>query len=78
MAETVFAVITVARQIDGEYVFIKTERAFRKASKADKLLKELKKMYATPEGTVKAVKVTTPTGEAECICEVGAFELELE
>lgn len=78
MAETIFAVITVARQIDGEYVFIKTEKAFKKASQADKLLQELKKMYATDSGAVKAVKVTTPNGEAECICEVGAFELELE
>ena len=78
MAETVFAVITVARQIEGEYVFIKTEKAFRQASKADELLKKLKAQYSTPEGKIIPQKVQTPTGEAECFCEVGAFELELD
>jgi glyoxylate utilization-related uncharacterized protein len=78
MAETVFAVITVARQIEGEYVFIKTEKAFRQASKADELLKKLKAQYATSDGKIVPQLISTPNGDAECFCEVGAFELEIE
>ena len=37
-----FAVITVARQIEGEYVAIRTEKAYRKASSADAELKTTK------------------------------------
>lgn len=74
---TLFAVITVARQIEGEYVFIKTEKAFRTAGKADALLKSLQQKYATPEGKIRPVKISTPHGEAECFCEVGAFEIEV-
>jgi len=74
---TVFAVITIARQIEGEYVFIKTEKAFKSAGKADALLQKLKKNYSTLDGKVKPVKISTPQGDAECFCEVGAFELEV-
>jgi|TARA_Y100000034_G_C6773403_1_gene345145 hypothetical protein len=73
----VFAVITVARQISGEYVFIRTEKAFEKASKADKLLKKLKSQYSNEDGTIKPIRIDTPQGTAECMCEVGAFELEV-
>ena len=75
--KTVFAVITVARQISGEYVFIRTEKAFEKASKADKLLQKLKSGFTNEDGTIKAVRVDTPQGTAECMSEVGAFELEV-
>lgn len=73
-----YAVITVARQIDGEYVFIKTEKAFRSAEKADMLLKSLKNNYVTAEGKWKPQLISTQNGEAQCQCEVGIFELEVE
>jgi glyoxylate utilization-related uncharacterized protein len=73
-----YAVITVARQIDGEYVFIKTEKAFESAQKADNLLKTLKNNYVTSEGKWKPQLISTAQGEATCQCEVGVFELELE
>lgn len=75
--EKVFAVITIARQVDGEYVFVRTEKAFRQASKADEYLKKLKNDF-TQDGKAKPVNVSTPQGDAICMCEVGAFELELE
>jgi hypothetical protein len=78
MSNSVYAVITVARQVEGEYVFIKTEKAFRQAAPADALLQKLKKEFTTPDGKVKVINVATPQGDAECFCEVGAFELELE
>jgi predicted double-glycine peptidase len=78
MAERIFCVITVARQINGEYVFIRTEKAFKQAGKADSHLKELKKKYAGEDGKIKPISLSTPNGEAECFCEVGAFEIEVE
>ena len=78
MNKTIYAVITVARQIDGEYVFIKTEKAFESAEKADKLLKFLKSNYVTGDGKWKPQLISTPNGEASCQCEVGVFELEVE
>lgn len=74
----VFAVITVARQIEGEYVFIKTEKAYSTAQKADAYMKELKSQYTTPDGKTKPQSITTQFGEAICMCEVGAFEMVIE
>jgi hypothetical protein len=76
--KTMYAVITVARQVDGEYIFIKTEKAFNSAQKADNLLKKLKNNYSTEEGKWKPQLISTPNGEATCQCEVGVFEIELE
>lgn len=73
-----YAVITVARQIDGEYVFIKTEKAFKSAEKADGLLKYLKKQHTTEDGKWKPQLISTQSGEATCQCEVGIFEIEVE
>lgn len=78
MAEKLFAVITVARQVEGEYVFIKTEKAFRQAGKADALLKKLKAEYVAENGAINIVEIATPQGDAKCFCEVGAFEIDLE
>lgn len=74
----VFAVITVARQLEGEYVFIKTEKAFTSAKKADELLKKLKAQYVTADGKFNPQLIETAQGKATCQCEVGAFEIELE
>jgi hypothetical protein len=76
--QTVFCVITVARQIEGEYVCIRTEKGFTQASKADALLKELKNKYVDEQGRAKTIRLDTPHGALDCICEVGAFEIELE
>jgi hypothetical protein len=74
----IFAVITVARQDQGEYICIRTEKAFTQASKADDLLKQLKKQYLDNEGKTKGVRIDTPSGPLDCVCEVGAFEIEVE
>jgi hypothetical protein len=78
LMKKVYAVITVARQIEGEYVFIKTDKAFSSAEKADSLLKSLKSQFVDKEGKWKPQLISTPNGEATCQCEVGIFELELE
>lgn len=74
----IYAVITVARQIEGEYVFIKTEKAFKSAQQADGLLKSLKSQYVTDDGKWKPQIVSTSQGDATCQCEVGVFEMEVE
>ena len=76
--EKLYAVITVGRQIDGEYVFIKTEKAFSSAQKADLLLRNLKMQYVTEDGKWKPQTISTGQGEATCQCEVGVFEIELD
>lgn len=74
----VYAVITVARQVEGEYVFIKTEKAFSSAQKADSLLKSLKTQYVTLDGKWKPQVVSTGQGDATCQCEAGVFEIEVD
>lgn len=76
--QKLFAVVTVARQVEGEYVFVKTERAFKSAQKADALLKGLKLQYVTPDGRWKPQQVSTPQGDAVCMCEAGVFEIEVD
>lgn len=76
--EGIFVVMTLARQVQGEYVFARAEKAFRQASKADELVRKLAQQYIDAEGKAKLVTLTSPHGEAECWCEVGAFSLELE
>lgn len=73
----IFVVITVARQILGDLVFVRTEKGFTQASKADSYMKELKASY-TKDGKIIPVKVSTPQGEANCFCEVGAFDIDVE
>lgn len=73
-----FIVATIARQIDGEYVFVKTEKGFKKAAKADAYVAELKKIYNDSQGNLKPVMIQIPDGSAECHCTVGAFEVEIE
>ena len=74
----VYAIITVARQVDGEYVFIKTEKAFRSVEKADKYLKQIKSTLVDQNGKWKPQLISTPSGEAVSQSEVGIFELDIE
>ena len=74
----VFVIATIARQISGEYVFVKVEKGFAQASKADQYKNELKKQYINLDGTVKPITLTADNGVVDCICEIGAFEVEIE
>jgi uncharacterized membrane protein len=75
--KTIFCVLTVARQIHGEYILIKTERAFTTQEKANELLYVLKAQY-TKDGKAVPITVTTEHGEIACHCEIGVFEVDLE
>lgn len=76
--EKLYAVITVARQVEGEYVFIKTEKAFKSAQKADQHLKGLRSQFVTEDGKWKPQVLSTGQGDVTCQCEVGVFEIEVE
>ncbi|MGV8131839.1 MAG: hypothetical protein ACP5N7_07105, partial [Candidatus Pacearchaeota archaeon] len=58
-----FAVISVARQVDGEIVIIKVEKAFLRASAADEYAKKLANNYTEV--------IQTKTGSIQCVCERG-------
>jgi hypothetical protein len=66
----IFAIVTVARQVDGEYIVVKAEKAFKQASKADEYAGGLAKRYTE--------SIPTPSGPIACICERGVFEMELD
>jgi acetamidase/formamidase len=66
----IFAVISVARQVDGEFVVIKTEKAFKRASAADEYAKKLATNYSEV--------IQTASGPIQCVCERGVFEMDVE
>jgi hypothetical protein len=66
----IFAVISVARQVDGEWVCVKTEKAFKSSSSAEKYANNLARNYAE--------KITTASGVMNCICERGVFEIDVD
>ena len=74
----VYAVMVIARQVEGEYVFVRSEKAFTETSKAEAHLKSLKATFSTPAGKVKPIMINTPQGQAECFCEAGVFELDVD
>jgi hypothetical protein len=70
-------VTSIARQIDGEYVFVKIEGAFVNALKAENLMQNLKKSMSKDGKAVPTV-VNVNNEKIECLMEIGAFEIELE
>jgi hypothetical protein len=68
----VYPVIMVARQNLGDFVFIRCEKVFKDEHKAQEYLISVKERFSKP------VRLMTPQGEVECICEIGAFESDFE
>lgn len=66
----IYLIISIARQVDGEYCMVKTEKAFRDHSKANNFVESLSKRYAE--------SIETPNGLIECVCERGVFEVDIE
>ena len=75
----IFVVVTIARQVNGEYVCLRVhEKAFKQASQADAVLHNLKKSFVDEMGRARPMKISTQLGDIETMCECGAFEIELE
>ena len=65
-----FAIISIARQVDGEYCIMKIEKAYKDPNLAEAYAKNLSKRYAE--------SIQTPNGPIECVCERGIFEIDIE
>lgn len=68
--EKFYAIISVARQVEGEYIVVKPERAFSARNKAEEAVNKLAKQYAET--------IQTPTGPVQCVCSRAVFEIEVE
>jgi hypothetical protein len=77
----IFCVMTVARQIEGEWNVIRSEKAFLDADKAEEFSKELNSKYIVPNShpmQKMAVKISTEHGDIPCQCLASVYEIELE
>ena len=73
-----WVIVMVARQIGGEYCLIRAEKAFSQASKAEEYLNKIRNDYKDVNGKFKAIRLTTPVGDVDCMLEAGAFEIDIE
>ena len=66
----VFVIVTAAKQVDGDFVLHRVEKAFHTMTKADEYLR----------GKASQFREVIPTefGPVECDCERAAFEVEVE
>lgn len=65
-----FLAITVARQIEGDMIWVKVEKAHTKASEIDKYVKEKTSQYLET--------MNTEFGPIECQCTRSSMEVEIE
>jgi len=65
----VFAIVSIARQVDGEYCVVKMEKAFTKSESAEAFFKTLSKKYAEI--------IQTPNGSINCVCERAIFDIDV-
>jgi hypothetical protein len=71
----VFVVVTVARQVEGDYIAIKFEKAFSQASKADTYMAQNQKVWT------ENLMIDDAMGHKvsmDCLCERGVHQLEVE
>ena len=66
----IWIVATVARQIEGEYCFIKIENGYKSAGKAE--------AEVNAKTKTRTEQIVTPGGPINCLCERGVFEIDVE
>ena len=66
----VFAVVTVGRQVDGDMITVRFEKAYARASKADE--------YAKSLGKTVTESIPTAQGPVQFVCERGVHEFDVE
>lgn len=76
--EKVFLAIMVGRQIMGDYVFVRVMKAANTAAKIDEYTGKLRADFVGSDGKPKAIRIETPNGDADCICELGTFEVDVD
>ena len=66
-----YIVVNVARQINGEFVFVRVEKAFKDLKKAEDYLKSV-------ENNHKDVVQNSSGFSVECMCYRSIFDIEIE
>lgn len=67
----VYVIANVARQINGEFVFVKIEKAYLDSIKAEGYLKSVETQY-------KDLVQNSSGFSIECMCSRGIFDIEVE
>ena len=67
----IFLIVNVARQINGEFIFVKVEKAFKYIKKAEAYFDSLAK-------TTKQLIQTAQGFSVECSCEYSMFDVETD
>ena len=66
-----FIIVNVARQINGEFIFVRVEKAFKDLKKAEDYLNSVEKNY-------KDVVQNSSGFSVECMSSRGIFDVEIE
>jgi len=66
----IFCVVTIARQLEGDILSVKFEKAFLQASKADDYAKSLATNYTE--------NVSTPNGMIQFVCQRAVYDIDVE
>lgn len=75
MQVEVFLVFVLLRQINGEYVFLKGEKAFYSEHSANEMVSEFNRQFTQDN---QPMKLETPYGLADCFCEIGIFRTPID
>lgn len=67
---TIYVILSVARQVQGEFLLVKSEKAFSDKNKAEEFYNQLIKKYTE--------EIETPSGKIKCVCERAIFEMEMD
>jgi hypothetical protein len=67
----VYIVVNVARQINGEFIFVKVEKAFKESKKAEEYANKSENPY-------KDLVQNSSGFSVECMCSRGVFDIEIE
>lgn len=67
----IYIVVNVARQINGEFIFVKVEKAFKESKKAEEFI-------SSAENPYKDLVQNSSGFSVECMCSRGIFDIEIE
>lgn len=67
----IYVIANVARQINGEFIFVRIEKAFKESKKAEDYLKSVEVYY-------KDLVQNSSGFSIECMCSRGIFDVEVE
>ena len=66
----VFIIATLAREIDGEYCFLKIDKGFTSANAAESFYNSTKLQFTE--------LIPTQNGDINCLCQRGIFEVDIQ